>query len=158
MMENEIDSLFDEVLETIEPTDNGKTDNSYSEIVENDLGECYDQEELLELRKLVASANNLIQTGELSEHNALETIQGVYGNYLKRRDMEEAINEGLKPSDVSDEAFEFYLQNLGKYSIKQCCEITDHFLKGLFEGVETKQEKRKQRRRTDAFLAGFDSV
>ena len=158
MEENEMYDIFNEALETIEPTDNGKTDNSYSEIVENDLGECYDQEELLEWRNLVASANNLINTGELNEDKALEVVQNLFGDFLKRRDMEESIRDGLKPSDVSDEAFEFYLQNLGKYSIKQCCEITDHFLKGLFEGVETKQEKRKQRRRTDSFLEGFDSV
>ena len=155
-MENDIDiDIFDEALETIEPREDY---NSYSEVIENDAGQTFSTEERDYWTGLINEARELVDNGQLSSDNALEVVQGVYGEYLQKRDIEEAFNEGLKPSDISKEAWGLYMQNIGKMSIRQCCEITDHFLQGLFEGVETKQEKRKQRRRTDSFLEGFDSV
>ena len=66
MMENEIDSLFDEVLETIEPIEDY---NSYSEVVENDQGQTFSAEEQDYWKSLVHEAKELIEHGQLSEDN-----------------------------------------------------------------------------------------
>ena len=155
MMENEIDSLFDEVLETIEPIEDY---NSYSEVVENDQGQSFDSVEVKEWQSLVESAKSLIETGELNQETALETIQGVFGKYLEQRDLEQAVREGIEPSDISKEAMELYMQNIGKMTIAQCIEATDNFLYGFENGAnKTRSYKRVTPRKLNPFLEGFDS-
>ena len=153
-MENDID-IFNEVLETIEPIEDY---NSYSEVVENDQGQTFTAEERDYWKSLVHEANDLINTGELSEHNALETIQGVYGEYLQKRDIEEAFNQGIKPEDISKEAFELWEQNIGKMNIAQAMEKVDPFLEGFENGAnKTRSYKRVTPRKVDPFLDGFQS-
>ena len=151
MMENEIDSLFDEVLETIEPID-----NSYSEVIENDQGQTFTTEERDYWTGLINEARELVDNGQLSSDNALEVVQGVYGEYLQKRDIEEAFNEGIKPEDVSKEAWKLYEDNIGKMSIKQCMEATDPFLDGFLGDNREKNYKRVTKHK-DSFLDGFDS-
>ena len=153
MMENEIDSLFDEVLETIEPID-----NSYSEVIENDQGQTFTRAEVNEWTSLVNAAKELIEQGQLLEDNALETIQGVYGEYLQKRDIEEAFNEGIKPEDISKEAFKLWEQNVGKLTIAQDMEKVDPFLEGFENGAnKTRSYERVTPRKVDPFLDGFQS-
>ena len=151
-MENEIDSLFDEVLETIEPID-----NSYSEVIENDQGQTFTTEERDYWTGLINEARELVDNGQLSSDNALEVVQGVYGEYLQQRDLEEAVNEGIKPEDVSKEAWKLYEDNIGKMSIKQCMEATDPFLDGFLGDNREKNYKRVTKHKVSAFLDGFDS-
>ena len=157
-MTEELD--FDLGFEDNEETETTEYNEDYNstEVIENELGETYSREEVNEWTSLVNSAKHLIQTGELSEHNALETIQGVYGEYLKKRDMNEAMREGLKPSDISKEAWELYEKNIGKMTIKQCVDATDYFLDGLLGANRNKGGKRVTKHKIDPFLAGFDSV
>ena len=153
MMENEIDSLFDEVLETIEPID-----NSYSEVIENDQGQTFTTEERDYWTGLINEARELVDNGQLSSDNALEVVQGVYGEYLQKRDIEEAFNEGIKPEDISKEAWELYEKNIGKMTIAQCMEATDHFLYGFEDGAnKNRSYKRVTPRKVNPFLDGFDS-
>ena len=152
-MENEIDSLFDEVLETIEPID-----NSYSEVIENDQGQTFTTEERDYWTGLINEARELIEQGQLSEHNALEVVQEVYGEYLQKRDIEEAFNQGIKPEEISKEAFKLWEQNVGKMTIAQCMEATDPFLDGFENGAnKNRSYKRVTKHKVDSFLDGFDS-
>ena len=152
MMENEIDSLFDEVLETIEPID-----NSYSEVIENDQGQTFTTEERDYWTGLINEARELVDNGQLSSDNALEVVQGVYGEYLQQRDLEEAVNEGIKPEDVSKEAWKLYEDNIGKMTIAQCMEATDVFLDGFLGENRNRSYKRVTPRKVNPFLEGFDS-
>ena len=155
MGENEIDSLFDEVLETIEPTEDY---NSYSEVIENDAGQTFTAEERDYWKSLVHEANDLIDRGELANENALGIVQEVYSKYLQERDIEEAFNEGIKPEDVSKEAWKLYEDNIGKMSIKQCMEACDPFLDGFENGAnKNRSYKRVTKHKVDSFLDGFDS-
>ena len=154
-MENDIDiDIFDEALETIEPREDY---NSYSEVIENDAGQTFSAEEQDYWKSLVHEAKELIEQGQLSSDNALEVVQGVYGEYLQKRDREEAFNEGLKPSDISKEAWGLYMQNIGKMSIRQCCEATDVFLDGFLGENRNRSYKRVTPRKVDPFLDGFQS-
>ena len=157
-MTEELD--FDLGFEDNEETETTEYNEDYNstEVIENELGETYSREEVNEWTSLVNSAKHLIQTGELSEHNALETIQGVYGEYLKKRDIEEAFNEGIKPEDISKEAFELWEQNIGKMNIAQAMEKVDPFLDGFENGAnKTRSYKRVTPRKVDPFLDGFQS-
>ena len=155
MMENEIDSLFDEVLETIEPTEDY---NSYSEVIENDAGQTFSAEERDYWTGLINEAKELIEQGQLSSDNALEVVQGVYGEYLQKRDIEEAFNQGIKPEDISKEAFELWEQNVGKMTIAQAMEKVDPFLDGFENGAnKTRSYRRVTPRKVDPFLDGFQS-
>ena len=153
MMENEIDSLFDEVLETIEPID-----NSYSEVIENDQGQTFTTEERDYWTGLINEARELVDNGQLSSDNALGIVQEVYSKYLQERDIEAAFDQGIKPEDVSKEAWELYEKNIGKMTIAQCCEATDPFLYGFEDGANnTRSYKRVSARKLDPFLDGFQS-
>ena len=154
-MENDIDiDIFDEALETIEPREDY---NSYSEVIENDAGQTFSTEERDYWTGLINEARELVDNGQLSSDNALEVVQGVYGEYLQKRDIEEAFNEGLKPSDISKEAWGLYMQNIGKMSIRQCCEATDVFLDGFLGENRNRSYKRVTPRKVNPFLDGFDS-
>ena len=154
-MENDIDiDIFDEALETIEPREDY---NSYSEVIENDQGQTFTTEERDYWTGLINEARELVDNGQLSSDNALEVVQGVYGEYLQKRDIEEAFNEGLKPSDISKEAWGLYMQNIGKMSIRQCCEATDVFLDGFLGENRNRSYKRVTPRKVNPFLDGFDS-
>lgn len=155
MINNDTDmDIFDEVLETIEPTHDY---NSYSEVIENDAGQTFTREEVGEWTSLVNAAKELIEQGQLSEDNALEVIQGVYGEYLQQRDLEEAVREGIEALDISCEAWKLYEQNIGKMTIKQCMEATDYFLDGFLGDNREKNYKRVTKHKVDKFLEGFDS-
>ena len=155
MEENEMYDIFNEALETIEPTEDY---NSYSEVIENDQGQTFTRAEVDEWTSLVNGAKELIEQGQLSEHNALEVVQGVYGEYLQKRDIEEAFNEGIKPEDISKEAFKLWEQNVGKMTIAQCMEATDPFLDGFEDGAnKNRSYKRVTPRKVNPFLDGFDS-
>ena len=155
MEENEMYDIFNEALETIEPLEDY---NSYSEILENDLGQSFDSVEVKEWQSLVESAKSLIETGELNQDTALETIQGVFGEYLKERDIEAAFDQGIKPEDISKEAFELWAQNIGKMNIAQAMEKVDPFLDGFENGAnKTRSYRRVTPRKVNPFLEGFDS-
>lgn len=132
------------------------SDYEASDIVENDNGQTFSREEVEEWRELVEAANHLISTGELSEENALQVIQGVYGEYLQQRDMQEALEEGLKPGDISSEAWNMYNDNIGKMTIKQCVEATDKFLDGFLGDDRPRSGKRVTKSKVEPFLAGFE--
>ena len=155
-MENDIDiDIFNEVLETIEPIEDY---NSYSEVIENDAGQTFTAEEQDYWKSLVHEANDLIDRGELANENALGIVQEVYSKYLQERDIEEAFNEGIKPEDISKEAWELYEKNIGKMTIAQCIEATDNFLYGFENGAnKTRSYKRVTPRKVDKFIEGFDS-
>ena len=155
-MENDIDiDIFDEALETIEPREDY---NSYSEVIENDQGQTFTTEERDYWTGLINEAKELIDQGQLSSDNALEVVQGVYGEYLQQRDIEEAFNQGLKPSDISKEAWKLYEQNIGKMTIAQCMEATDPFLYGFEDGANRNRSyKRVTKHKLNPFLDGFDS-
>lgn len=151
-MENELDLGFDdEEVEVVENKDNEELD-----YFENENGESYDKEELAEWSDLVRSAENLINNGELDPNEAPRVLQGVYKNYIQKRDLEEAVNQGIKPEDITKEAWEMYENNIGKLSIKQAMDKTDTFLKEFMKDIEVKNT-RKVKRRSDPFLDGFNS-
>lgn len=152
-MENDID-IFDEVLETIEPREDY---NSYSEVIENDQGQTFTTEERDYWTGLINEARELVDNGQLSSDNALEVVQGVYGEYLQKRDIEQAFNQGIKPEDISKEAFKLWEQNVGKMTIAQCIEATDPFLDGFLGDNREKNYKRVTKHKVDKFLEGFDS-
>lgn len=146
----EIEKQQEETLE-LEPT---IKDNDLINVIENDLGQSYDEEEIEYWNKTVDIANQLIEQG-----HDIQDIEGqleeVYGEYISQRDIMDFINEGGEASQVSQEAWEMYFENKGKLSIKGCVEATDPFLKGLGEQKKTQRRTKKYK---DKFLEGFNSI
>ena len=151
MGENEMDDIFNEALETIEPID-----NSDSGVYENDEGQVFDKEEVDEWGSLVDAANHLIQEGKLNSEDALGVVQGVfYEQYLPQKDMQEAIKSGLRAEDISDKAWEMYHNNIGKMTLRQAVDSTDDFLDGFYGDDRPALGKRVSVKERDAFLSGL---
>lgn len=132
-----------------------------SDYVENEQGQTYNSEEVDQWQGYISSVQQLVDTGELAYEDAETVLNGVYAEYIQQNDLNNAIAEGIAPSDISDEAWQMYADNFGKMSIKDAVEKTDPFLQGLFEGVEVNHKRikknSKKTSRRDPFLEGFDS-